>query len=248
MEVGVSQRTTSFTMMLCGLTIAAGLVACERREGTGGAGSTAAGATGSAVAAAVHLPGDLTSPIDDMTEGQLWTATTALVTLPEAAAQERKCRNGKCWGMIEAVANQKPGPGSVNSNGTVVAVLKNFGDSQTGGADRGAEDKYGTEMNPDKRYLLVARPNGSGGWRWAVRVAIKDGTRKPADSTAWGDWAVCKETQESDNTHPKGKSAFYKCKDIKPGTGTLASVFFVRNNIDAPGWLDCEQGCCTAGQ
>ena len=244
----MSQRTTSFTMMLCGLAIAAGLVACEKREGPGGAGSTAAGSTSSAVAAAVHLPGDLNSPIDDMTAGQLWNETNSLVTLPEDAAQERKCRNGKCWGMIEAVANQKPGPGNVNSNGTVVAVLKNFGDSQTGGADRGAEDKYGTEMNVNKRYLLVARPNGTGGWRWAVRVAVKDGMNQPADSTAWGDWAVCKETQQSDNTHPKGKSAFYKCKDIKPGAATLASVFFVRNNIDAPGWLDCEQGCCTAGQ
>jgi len=244
----VSQRTPSFTTILCAATIAAGLAGCGRSETGAGAGMTAAGSTSAAVLR--QLPGDLGSPIDGMTDGQLWSATENMVTLPEAAAQERKCRNGKCWGMIEAIDNQTAGPSNVSVNGTVVAVLKNFGDSPTGtgGADRGAEDKYGTEMNADKRFLLVARPDSVSGWRWAVRVAVRNGTKTPADSTAWGTWAVCKETQQSDNTHPKGKSAFYKCKEIKPGPGTATATFFVRNNIDAPGWLDCDQGCCTAGQ
>lgn len=244
----MSQRSKVFTTALLAGVVVALLAGCGRGEGTGG---TTTGAVGAASAPRT-FPGDLPDPIDDMTDGDLWTATTGLPTIATSTPQERKCGTPAkdCWGMIAAVDRPAPGPSNISANGSVVAILTNLGNAPTGGTDVGAERLYGTEMNAGKRFLLVAVMDGTD-WRWQVRVAVDGGTTKPAAMTKDGAWKVCEENAQTDNDHPKGKSAFYKCKKYKPlvaGDSATTVANWMRNDPLAPGWLDCSAGCCTAGQ
>ena len=248
-------RTMSFgTILVASLPL---LVAgCGRSETA----SRDSAALSGAPAARTPLPGDLGSHIDGMTPQQLWDAAKNIDFIPPSGQPfPRSCAKGNCFARIRAVKDQKPGPGNISVYGTVVALLENLGSKEnSGGEDRGAEAKYGFGKEPKRMYLLVAMPTDTGGWRWAVRVAEDGSTQSaPSDSTAWGSWSVCEETESTGANHPKGvKAAFYGCDAYKPGiggmtgntTGSTTAAKRRPNNPLDPGWLDCELGCCTAGQ
>lgn len=239
MEVGVSQRTRS-SRILGTVAVVLTLSACGRVEKA---------APPTPPKPVVDLPKD----INQMTAGELWEAGNQLTPFwDRGEPTHRNCAQGGaggCIGRIDAVKDTTPGPGSVSPFGTIVARLENLG-AQGTGADRGPEQKYRMEKETgpdDKKYYIIARPDGSGGWTYSVRVAIKNSTKVPSDSTAWGSWLTCSSTYPN---HPTTKSAFFWCPSTLMTSSLTAEELAsprVYNPLD-PGWLECSAGCCTAGQ
>ncbi|HEU4797896.1 MAG TPA: hypothetical protein VFT63_03155 [bacterium] len=197
---------------------------------------------------------DLTIDVNVITEGQLWDAADRLTPFWDRGGrpQNRNCALGPmggCLGRINGIRDTLLGPNSVKANGTIVAWLENLG-APGGGADRGAEQKYGTEMEGPrrKRYYMIGLPNGPDRWKWEIRVAIQ-GSTDPSQKVREGEFITC---DDSYPDHPTGtKATFWWCPARGVGSGTIARMARIVpqsfNPLD-PGWLDCEQGCCTAGQ
>lgn len=189
--------------------------------------------------------GNLTRSIDQMSAGDLWDAGTAL-SYVKGPSQDRQCASGACQGRINAVANQRPGPGNVVANGTIVGQFVNRGKVRFLWPDEnmGAEERYRSEKSGgDKRYYLIARSDGANGWTWTVREAVRGSTALARETVPAGSWTTC--TRDSTNpNHPQGKSEFARCPHPTMNGQAQALMY---NPLD-PGWLDCEQGCCTAGQ
>ena len=195
---------------------------------------------------------DLWKDIDAMTQDELWKVVYDLRNdwVP-SAPYRRNCEMGapgSCLGRIDAVRDTVPGPTDVSGTGTIVARLYNLG-AVNGGADRGAELKYGMRRvtGQDTMYVIIAKPGGAGGWTWSVREAVRGGSIVPPRETVpGGAWITC---DPGYGSHPGGKSAFYWCPSVTTENGAGAAEFpefRVYNPLD-PGWLNCDAGCCTAG-
>jgi hypothetical protein len=195
---------------------------------------------------------DLSKDINAMTQGELWQAVFALNGFWDPGVPYRRdCAqggSGTCLGRIDAVRDTVPGPSDVSTNGTIVARLWNLGAVQ-GGGDRGAEQKYGIirVTGVDTAYVIIAKPDGAGGWTWSVREAVRGGSSMPPRETVpGGAWITC---DTSWPNHPSGKSAFYWCPAALTQNGAGAPEYPTLRlyNPRDPGWLDCDSGCCTAG-
>lgn len=225
----MSQPTTSFTNVLFAAAVMLAVWGCSGVEAD--------------TAPVIAGTGDLPKAIGTMTAGELFDAGEKL-SFVSGPWQTRNCAKGSCKARIQAVKSQKPGPGNVTTNGTIVARLKNRG-SWLGTKDEGIEEKYKLKRFSDDKsaYYLVAIGDGSGGWRWGIYEAIEGGPNVlvPTDT---GAWTPC--TRDVGNRkHPQGESEFAKC----PHPSSVANQTQALNYdpLD-PGWLDCQQGCCTAGQ
>jgi hypothetical protein len=210
------------------------------------------GSSARPIPASLALPGDLPKPLAQMTSGELWSAGNGL-GYDNGPVQGRDCARGACMGRIDAVRNQTPGAGYISPNGTIVARLVNLGRAQ-GGADDGAEARYGMQKDGGaRRYYLIALRNGDG-WSWTVREATPNGSTPPIE-TASGTWVTCSHNPNMAG-HPKGRSEFASCGAAGgdddalqtggpslPHTDGSSHLFPPRD----PGWLTCTDGCCTAG-
>lgn len=180
-----------------------------------------------------------------MSAGDLWDAGTAL-SYVKGPSQDRQCARGACKGRINAVANQKPGPGTVVAYGTIVGEFVNRGKVKVLWPDEnmGSEDRYKSEKSSgDRRYYLIARSDGSNGWTWTVREAVRGSSQLARETVLPGSWTDC--TRDSTNSnHPRGKAEFARCPHPTMNGQAQALTY---DPLD-PGWLDCQQGCCTAGQ
>lgn len=189
---------------------------------------------------------NLPKSIDAMTAGELWDAADP-VGFTLGPYQERDCAQGTCEGRFDAVAGQVPGPGTVTANGTIVARIVNAGGGLFSG-NRGEEQRYkATLRGGNRRYYVIARSDGSGGWSWSVREAIRNGTSL-ARETARGTWTTCA-LDSSNPDHPRSKSQFAKCPhgaDNDDANGSGEALRMIYSRVD-PGWLTCTEGCCTAG-
>lgn len=188
-----------------------------------------------ATAARLALPGDLPKPLAQMTSDELWEFGQRL-GYDNGPAQVRNCTRGACMGRVDAIRDQVAGPGNISANGTIVARLMNLG-RQGSGDDDGAENIYRTERDGSARFYIIALPV-DGGWRWTVRKAVNGGASAP-EETAAGNWITCRHDRNNPG-HPKGRSEFARCAGPQGGAGG----HFPPND---PAWVECSDGCCTAG-
>jgi hypothetical protein len=188
-----------------------------------------------APASRLALPGDLPKPLGQMTSGELWDVGQRL-GYDNGPVQGRNCARGACMGRVDAVREQVAGPGNISPNGTIVARLMNLG-RQGSGDDDGPENIYRTERDGSARFYIVAVPV-DGGWRWSVRKAVRNDGNAPVE-TAAGNWVTCRHDRNNP-AHPKGRSEFARCPGPQGGAGGL----FPPND---PAWVECSDGCCTAG-
>ena len=189
----------------------------------------------STAATRVALPGDLPKPLAEMTSGELWEVGQRL-GYDNGPVQNRNCARGACMGRVDAIRDQVAGPGNISANGTIVARLMNLG-RQNSGEDDGPESIYGTERDGSARFYIVALPV-DGGWRWTVRKAVRNDGGAPAETRS-GNWITCRH-DPNNPTHPKGRSEFARCPGPQGGAGGR----FPPND---PAWVECSDGCCTAG-
>lgn len=182
-------------------------------------------------------PWQLRRPIGQMTPAELWHLGDSLYFV-EGPEQRRGCAQGNCDARFDAIVNQNPGPSSLGPDGIIVARIVNTG-SPFFGADEGNERVYGV---PKARggvvYYMLGLSDGSGGWRWSIRKADRNDTvRRGPEEIDDGSWSACTHEPQLSG-HPRRQSMFWSC--------SRATVTF--DDPIAPGWLECEQGCCTAGQ
>lgn len=219
--------------LVLGVSVAAGIWACGAGMQPGGMPASALNPT---------TVGDLTKPLDQMSRADLWKEARHLKWI-SVRKQDRQCERGECRGRISAVRDQEPpGPAVIGQHGTIVARLENHGGGWLGW-DRGAESKYGTRKG-DQWTLIIAIQDGSA-WKWVVAIARAAGT-EAARVTEPAAWAVCDTTVADPNHPPAGTRAlFYRCL-ATVGNGD-SSPSTASGGLTDPGWLNCDQGCCTAG-
>jgi hypothetical protein len=213
-------------------------------------GATVLSCSAAAVATTAIDPtriGDLTLPVASMTGAQLFLNADTL-RWKDGRNQDRDCVQGKCKADIDAVEGQEPPEAElIHDNGTIVARFQNKG-SPFFGFNQGAEKKYGFSKRTNTEYYLIAIKDTSvpEGWSWIVRSASADDIS--TTPIASGRWTKCKRNDGHNANHPPvgTKSEFYRCGTAaNPNGNGTATLLYTR---DAPGWLDCDQGCCSAGQ
>lgn len=224
----MSQRKRSFLTVLFAVSVIVPLGGCSGVEAD--------------TSPVVNGTGNLPQAIRTMRADSLFIEGRKL-SYVSAPWQKRNCEKGSCKARVQAVKNQKPGPGNVTTNGTIVARLRNRGD-WFGTVDKGIEEKYDLKRLDDEEgmYYLVAISDGAQGWSWGIYEAIKGDTSRVTPIKS-GTWADC--TRDTRNKkHPQGDSEFARCPHPTDGAGVTA----LRYDPLDPAWLDCQQGCCTAGQ
>lgn len=193
-------------------------------------------------------PGDLTKSIDTYSEQELEQFAQGIGFQAPHAAQARDCGAGNtCEARISALAGMSFGPGNIGPHGTLVALMQ----LTTPPSGNVEEDVYKLRPGAGNKYYLIVLPDPNAGpapnpippegWvfaRWTLREVNGGGnpTTVPPREVSSGVFRRCPDN----HTPPSNQAMFSQCPDSSVA-GPL------RNDPDAPGWLNCDQGCCTAG-
>ena len=179
--------------------------------------------------------GDLTKPIDQYSGDELASMVSRLA-YGQGAERARPCRGTQeCVGgqrtsvRIDAVADADSlGPGSVGPYGTVAARLINRG--------QGIENRYGMQGGGRQVYALIVMP---GGETWRLEELDQQGGSWSHRAIASGRLNGC--------GHPFVRGARADFKTCAQASGGLTfSLVSNAQGFDAPMWISCASGCCTA--
>lgn len=179
--------------------------------------------------------GDLAKPIEQYSGDELASLVSRLA-YGQGADRRRACRgSAECAAgqrssvRIDAVSDADSlGPGNVGTYGTIAARVINRGP--------GIENRYGMQGGGRQIYALIVMP---GGGTWRLEELDQQAGGWTHRAIASGRLNGC--------GHPfvRGARADFKtCAQASGGT----SLSFVSNaqGIDAPMWISCASGCCTA--
>jgi len=210
-------------------------------SGCGGSEEPPAVAAAAAPAARTYIRPvwDLPGDIANMSSAHLYALAVDTLVFDPGTNQKRKCNAAACDGQFVSVANQRPGPGNLGPDGTIVARLEN---RNTGNAP---EKIYGTpKRGGNTNYYMIAFRDSAREWRWAIYSATRNAAAnvKP-QKISEGFWQTCKHP----GNHVRERGRFRTCAGFPPTTTTAADTMGAVIVVDEePGWLSCSAGCCTA--
>lgn len=179
--------------------------------------------------------GDLTKPIDQYS-GEELASFAGRLGYGQGAERSRACRDTpECASgqrtsvRIDAVADADSlGPGSVGAYGTVAARLINRG--------QGTEGRYGMRGGGRQIHILIVMP---GGQAWRLEELDQQGS-------AWSHRMIGSGRLNGCN-HPFVRGARADFKTCAQGAGgATVSPALAMQGFDAPMWISCASGCCTA--
>lgn len=181
--------------------------------------------------------GDLAKSIDAYSGDEL-ASLVGRLQYGQGADRARGCRGtAECASgqrttvRIDPVADADSlGPGSVGAFGTIAARVINRGE--------GAESRYGLQGGGRQIYVFIVMP---GGTTWRLEELDRQGAGWVRRPIAAGRLTGC--------NHPFVRGARADFKTCAQASGG-ATFSFASNGqgLDAPMWISCASGCCTADQ
>jgi hypothetical protein len=179
--------------------------------------------------------GDLTKAIEQYSGDEL-AGFVGRLAYGQGADRARGCRDTpECASgqrtsvRIDAVADADSlGPGSVGPYGTVAARLINRG--------QGTETRYGMRGGGRQVHVLIVMP---GGESWRLEELDQQAGTWSHRTIASGRLNGC--------NHPFVRGARADFKTCAQATGGATfSLASATQGFDAPMWISCASGCCTA--
>lgn len=188
------------------------------------------------------LSGDLTKPLAQYTGDEFFTLVRGL-RYGQGADRARRCRGntGCAQGQrvnvrVDAVADADSlSAGNVAPYGVIAARALNRG---SGGE---VENRYGMQSGGRHAYFLIVMPAGAGVATWTLEELDVQGNARSHRTVATGRFNAC--------NHPyvRGARADFKtCDQAKLNEASILPSLFRQGIDDAPLWIACASGCCTA--
>jgi hypothetical protein len=203
---------------------------------------TVMGPTPAERARRVPLSGDLTKPLAQYTGDEFFALTRGL-RYGQGADRGRRCRgtDGCTRGQqttvrVDAISDADSlSAGNLPAYGVIAARAVNRG---AGGE---IENRYGMQSGGRYSYYLIVMPPGPTGATWVLEELDVAGATRGHRTVATGRFTFC--------NHPyvRGARADFKtCAIVKPTEASFFPSFSRQSLEDAPLWIGCASGCCTA--
>jgi hypothetical protein len=194
------------------------------------------------IRAARTYPGALAKPIDAYSGDELFELTRSL-RYAGSHERQRACRGAAgCEGaaptqrtlvQVSAVATQDSlNAGDLPEHGVVYVRAINRGSAE--------EARYGMRPGSSLRYYLIVQRDTANVLRWRLEELETTPPRRHA-SVASGRIEGCGHRWTSG-----ARADFKSCADAERGDTVMTLPLALRAAADAPLWMMCEQGCCTA--